>query len=120
MEFEKIYTSYWPKIFRLCLGYVNDEAWAKDLAQETFIIVWQQLSTFRNEAAISTWIFRIASNLCLKQTEKSKRLHVSNITNYSIAEQPATDIEAQTIFYINALQPCLKKSASLYRWNWKM
>ncbi len=41
MEFEEIYTTYWQKIFRLCMGYVNDRARAQDLAQETFIIVWE-------------------------------------------------------------------------------
>lgn len=73
MKFEDIYKEYWQKIFRLCMGYVNDYALAQDLAQETFIIVWQQLSNFRNEANISTWVFRIASNNCLRQIEKQKR-----------------------------------------------
>ncbi len=73
MKFEDIYQEYWQKIFRLCMGYVNDYALAQDLAQETFIIVWQQLPNFRNEANISTWVFRIASNNCLRQIEKQKR-----------------------------------------------
>lgn len=73
MKFEEIYQEYWQKIFRLCMGYVNDYALAQDLAQETFIIVWQQLPNFRNEANISTWVFRIASNNCLRQIEKQKR-----------------------------------------------
>jgi len=73
MNFEEIYKSYWQKIFRLCMGYVNDYELAQDMAQETFIIVWQQLSKFRNEASISTWIFRIASNNCLRQIEKQNR-----------------------------------------------
>jgi RNA polymerase sigma-70 factor (ECF subfamily) len=73
MEFENIYKSYWQKIFRLCMGYVNDYDLAQDLAQETFIIVWQQLPKFRNEANIGTWIFRIATNNCLRQIEKRNR-----------------------------------------------
>jgi RNA polymerase sigma-70 factor (ECF subfamily) len=52
------------------MGYVNDYDLAQDLAQETFIIVWQKLETFRNESSIGTWIFRIASNNCLRQIEK--------------------------------------------------
>ncbi len=72
-SFEEIYKIYWQKIFRLCMGYVNDYDLAKDMAQETFIIVWRQLPKFRNEANISTWIFRIATNYCLRQIEKQKR-----------------------------------------------
>lgn len=73
MTFDEIYKTYWQKIFRLCMGYVNDYDTAQDIAQETFIIVWQQLPKFRNESSISTWIFRIASNNCLRQVEKEKR-----------------------------------------------
>jgi RNA polymerase sigma-70 factor (ECF subfamily) len=74
MVFEEIYQQYWQKVFRLCMGYVNDHDWAKDIAQETFITVWQQLPKFRNESAIGTWIFKIASNQCLRQIEKKKQM----------------------------------------------
>jgi RNA polymerase sigma-70 factor, ECF subfamily len=74
MEFEEIYRTYNPKVFRLCLGYVNDKDWAKDLTQETFIQVWQNLNKFRNESSIGTWIFRIASNICLRQIDRSSKV----------------------------------------------
>jgi RNA polymerase sigma-70 factor (ECF subfamily) len=74
MTFEKIYHDHWQKVFRLCMGYVNDSDWAKDIAQETFITVWEQLPKFRNESAVGTWIFRIASNQCLRQIEKQKKM----------------------------------------------
>ena len=73
MVFEEIYKQFYPKVFRLCMGYVNDEALAKDLVQETFITVWEKLSSFRNESGIGTWIFRIASNICLRTIEKESR-----------------------------------------------
>lgn len=80
MDFDEIYKSYWQKIFRLCMGYVNDFDMAKDLAQETFITVWQQLPKFRNESNIGTWIFRIASNNCLRQMAKEKRVVKTDLT----------------------------------------
>lgn len=109
MKFEDIYKTYWDRIFRLCMGFVNDYDIAQDLAQETFIIVWQKLETFRNESGIGTWIFRIASNNCLRQMERQKRfpksalpLHLTEEKQYSlepqiqflykcIAELPETD-----------------------------
>lgn len=62
--FEEVYKNYWQKIYRLCMGYVNDQDLAQDLAQEVFIIVYKKLPDFRNEAKIGTWIFRIATNIC--------------------------------------------------------
>ena len=61
------------------MGFVNDYDIAQELAQETFIIVWQKLETFRNESSIGTWIFRIASNNCLRQLEKEKRFQKSDL-----------------------------------------
>jgi RNA polymerase sigma-70 factor, ECF subfamily len=81
MTFDEIYKTYWQKVFRLCMGYVNDYDWAKDIAQETFIIVWQQLPKFRKESSISTWIFRIASNHCLRQIEKQNRTLKTELPN---------------------------------------
>lgn len=73
MVFEQIYAQYAPKVFRLCMGYVNDHEQAQDLMQETFVAVWQHLPAFRGESGIGTWIFRIASNNCLRSIEKNKK-----------------------------------------------
>jgi RNA polymerase sigma-70 factor (ECF subfamily) len=73
MEFEEIYKNFSPKIYRVCLGFVNDHERAKDLTQETFISVWQNLKSFRNESGIGTWIYRIATNKCLRQIENDKK-----------------------------------------------
>jgi len=72
--FESLYQQYWQRIYRLALGYVNDVDWAKDIAQETFVNVWNQLPKFRAEAEYNTWIYRIAVNICLRQIERSKKV----------------------------------------------
>ena len=97
MEFEELYKTYWQKIFRLCMGYVNDYDIAQDIAQETFIIVWQKLDTFRNESSIGTWIFRIASNNCLRQIEKEKRFPKAELS-INIIEEKHYSLEPQIQF----------------------
>lgn len=94
MSFEALYQTYYGKIFRLCMGYVNDVDWAKDLTQETFITVWQKFSQYRGEAAIGTWIFRIAVNTCLRQLEKSKRIAWTDL-NFHLEERPHEETETQ-------------------------
>jgi RNA polymerase sigma-70 factor (ECF subfamily) len=79
ITFEELYSRYSPQIFRVCLGYTNDEYQAQDLVQETFIAVWNGLSGFRNEAQIGTWIFRIATNHCLRAVAKAKRMPVAEL-----------------------------------------
>ncbi|REC77187.1 RNA polymerase subunit sigma-24 [Chryseobacterium elymi] len=94
MVFEDIYEMYWQKIFRLCMGYVNNSELAQDLAQETFIIVWQQLPKFRNESGIGTWIFRIASNTCLRQIEKEKKFTKTDLP-FNLEEKKQESLEPQ-------------------------
>lgn len=94
MEFTEIYNTYWPKIFRLCLGYLGDEDQAKDVAQETFITVWEKLPEFRKEAHIGTWIFRIASNKCLRSIKKDQN-KFNNPLPIHLAEEKQGDTELQ-------------------------
>ncbi len=79
MEFEEIYTKYSPKIYRVCFGYLNDRERAKDLTQETFISVWRNLKSFRQESDIGTWIYRIATNKCLRQIETDKKVFLTEL-----------------------------------------
>ena len=110
IQFDEIYKTYWQKIYRLCLGYVNDADWAKDIAQETFITVWQQLPKFRNDSGIGTWIFRIASNHCLRQVERNKRIPRLGIQT-EIPEIIEPSIEGKTAF----LYQCIAELAETDR-----
>jgi len=62
---------------RACLRKLTtgDAALADDLAQETFVLAWRNLKSFRFEARFSTWIYRIAFNAW--QSEARKRREVS-------------------------------------------
>src|ERR1700750_659190 len=97
MEFEELYKAYTGKVYRICMGYVNDHDWARDIAQDTFITIWQQLPKFRGEAAIGTWIFRIAANNCLRQIERQNRMPRAEMPE-QIAGHPEPDREPQVQF----------------------
>lgn len=92
------------------MGYVNDEDLAKDLTQETFIVVLKKLPEFREEAKIGTWIFRIASNICLRQIERQKRFQKDKLPN-NLSEKNASDIEPK----IKLLYKCISELAETDR-----
>lgn len=50
---------------------------AEDVMQEVFIRIFRGLGDFRNECDISTWIYKIATNECLKFLERQKKGTVS-------------------------------------------
>src|SRR5436190_23976847 len=51
---------------------VGNHALADDLAQETFVLAWRNLASFRQEARFSTWLYRIATNCWLAHARKRK------------------------------------------------
>ena len=40
-DFDTLYQTYFSKVLKLCLGYTGSYAQAQDMAQETFVKVWQ-------------------------------------------------------------------------------
>jgi RNA polymerase sigma-70 factor, ECF subfamily len=64
LNFQKIHDIYQQKIFRY-LSNLIDEYEAEDLTQEVFAKVSRNLETFRGESHVSTWIYRIATNLAI-------------------------------------------------------
>ena len=95
-EFKQIYNENYTRILRLCMGYVSgDIDLAKDLTQEVFIKVWNNLKTFRKESNISTWIYRIAINTCLISLRKksSKRFSDTLITEDILEKEEAIQLK---------------------------
>src|SRR5512139_942155 len=59
---------------RACLRKLTggNHALADDLAQETFVLAWRNLKSFRHEAAFPTWLYRIATNCWLADARRRK------------------------------------------------
>jgi RNA polymerase sigma-70 factor (ECF subfamily) len=64
MEFWNIYDQFYSKVRRFILALVKDKWVADDLIQETFLRIQQNLDKIREPSKLSSWIFRIAYNLC--------------------------------------------------------
>ncbi len=64
---------YEDRIFRLaktvCAGLPAE---ADDVYQETFLTAYKKLGSFRGDSELGTWLYRIASNLCLMKHRKKK------------------------------------------------
>ena len=50
-----------------------DEEEAKDVVQDTFIRVWQRISDYDPQKPFTTWLYTIASRLCLDRLKQTRR-----------------------------------------------
>ena len=64
-DFEKLVTAYEKNVYNIALRMVGDPDDAADMTQETFIKAYRALSSFRGDSKFSSWLYRIASNVCL-------------------------------------------------------
>lgn len=71
--FNELVRLYGNKVINTCYRFLLDKKDAEDIAQEVFIEVYQSVKSFRGEAKLSTWIYRIAVTKSLDEIKKRKR-----------------------------------------------
>ncbi len=70
--FGEIVKRWERKMFALCYGMLGREDEARDAVQESFISAYRNLSNFRGDAKVSSWLHRIAVNQCLTRKRRTK------------------------------------------------
>ncbi|MGQ0635242.1 MAG: RNA polymerase sigma factor [Planctomycetaceae bacterium] len=71
--FETLVKRYEPRLLSVLMRFVRDRELARDLAQETFLRVYERLDQFDPSRRFGPWLFRIAVNLALDFIRKRKR-----------------------------------------------
>lgn len=108
-----------------CENMLKDRQDGEDIAQEAFIKAYKKLSDFSGEKAqFSTWLYRIATNLCIDLLRKNKRqVHVTDIESFLEATSPE-HIEKDEIDQMRQLietlePPKYAKIITAYFWEGK-
>jgi RNA polymerase sigma-70 factor, ECF subfamily len=65
--FEVIVARHRRAVYQVCYRFVNNHEDASDLAQDAFVRAWRGMKNFKGESALSTWLYRIAVNVCLNR-----------------------------------------------------
>ena len=82
----------WEKpLLNYCYRMVNDISLAEDLRQEVFLRIYRSAKTYRPTAQFSTWMYRIATNLCLDTLAKQQHRKEMPIDAYLESESEGFD-----------------------------
>ena len=102
MEFWEIYDQYYSRVRKFILALAKDEWVADDLIQDTFLKVQQNIESLRDPSRLSSWIFRIAHNLCqdhfrrLKKSREEERIDQEEMGDFKEALiQKGPDIQKE-------------------------
>jgi RNA polymerase sigma-70 factor (ECF subfamily) len=100
MEFWEIYDQFYGKVRKFILALVKDEWVADDLIQETFLRIQNNLKSLKDPSKLSSWVFRIAYNLCqdhfrqLKRSRKEESIDQEEMADFKEAlVQKGPDIQ---------------------------
>ncbi|NOJ95092.1 sigma-70 family RNA polymerase sigma factor [Corallococcus sp. CA049B] len=71
--FESLVLQHQDRLYDFCFRMLGDREEAHDLVQEIFVSVHQNVRRFREDARLSTWLFRISKNHCLNRLKYLQR-----------------------------------------------
>ncbi len=99
------------KLLRVCSVYAHDEDDRKDLFQEVLVNIWKSMPSFKANAAIGTWMFRVTLNVCLrmqtKQTKKKKQF--INMDSVELSNYEGHYINEEENDELKYMRECIKK-----------
>jgi RNA polymerase sigma-70 factor (ECF subfamily) len=95
--FNELVVTYERRVFALVFRMLGRRDEAEDLAQEVFVQVFKAIDQFRGESKLSTWIYRIAVNLCKNRTKYLSRRHAGRQEDVDAMADRATFASAKGV-----------------------
>jgi len=94
--FRALVDKYGEMIFHTCYRIIREQNDAQDIAQDVFVEAYESVEKFMSQAAISTWLYRIAVNKSLNFIKKhKKRTLTDDFADYNTADMTEQDASFQ-------------------------
>ena len=77
--YEQLFLRYKDTVYNVAYGMLSNTEDAQDMTKEVFLRVFEKISQFRFKSSFSTWLYRIAVNMCLDERRKRQK-HDANAT----------------------------------------
>lgn len=88
--FAQLVRSHQSRVFNTCLRILCNAAEAEDIAQDVFVRAFRSIDAFRGDAALNTWLHKIAVNLCKNRikyhTRRQRNAH-SEFNGHTVSSE---------------------------------
>jgi RNA polymerase sigma-70 factor (ECF subfamily) len=105
--FDQLVIRHKDRLFGLCYWFVGDYHDATECAQESFLRAYRSLKKFRRESKFSTWLYRIAVNVCKNRLSSSHyriQQKMSPLGNPGTAGEASSELEDESLSPMMALE----------------
>jgi RNA polymerase sigma-70 factor (ECF subfamily) len=93
----ELITRHERRVYAVCLRVLGNPDDAADAAQDALLAMIRKLDGFRGEAAFTTWLYRVAMNVCYDHLRRAKRRPVLRRDDDAPAPEPALDDHADAV-----------------------
>jgi RNA polymerase sigma-70 factor (ECF subfamily) len=107
--FETLVITYQHRVFGIALRMLGSRAEAEDIAQETFLRAHRAVGEFRGEARLGTWLYAIASRLCLNRLASAPR-RLERAGDAALLRLPASDTDAAAALERSEMDAALQQA----------
>ncbi len=94
MDFEELYLSAYPEVFRYLMRLCGDESMAEEITQEAFFRALRSKERYRGECRFSVWVCQIAKHELFRELKRRKRKLPQDAL--LVCADMAVDVESQT------------------------
>ncbi len=98
--FESLFARHVRSLMNFAYRFVRNREVAEELAQEIFLKVHDAAPTYRAEARFTTWLYRIATNVCLNETRRPQY----RVRHQSLDESPADDRDGGQVEIVDQIR----------------
>ena len=113
IQFDEVFTAFYPRVLAYVTRLVGPQD-AEDVAQEAFLKINKGLRNFRGQSALSTWVYRIATNAALDRLRREARRSLKE-GDSSCALEERTGSEDVTEGLLNAEAPLNPEQQAIRR-----
>ena len=89
--FETLFRKYQTYVYNIALGMLSNGEDAADVTQETFLRLHRRLDSFRGDSSFSTWLYRVAVNLCITELRRRGRGKFQFLEEIAHDDDPRTE-----------------------------
>jgi RNA polymerase sigma-70 factor, ECF subfamily len=91
--FETLFRKYQPYVYNVSLGMLSNNEDAADITQETFLRLHRSIGSFRGDACFSTWLYKVAVNLCITELRRRSRGRFQLLEDVSHEDSETSQVE---------------------------
>lgn len=91
-----VYDQYSRMVYSVCFRMTSSKEEAEDAVQDVFIKVFNSINSFREDSKLSTWIYRLAVNICINKSRRKKAINFLSL-NFWEDEKGGNEMAADSL-----------------------